>query len=227
MKRTTKEPDVRKGQFLSTAARLFDRKGFEATSVDDIVDSMGVAKGLFYYYFESKEELLSLMTERLLQETREMVTKIVAKEDASAMEKVELLMAASAGIKARSAAITSFFHQPRNKLLHFGIEQRSHEFLVPALESIVEQGMREGVFHTKHPHETVVAYLGAASAVGHEGIENLTDELLLRRVEAFQYITEKMLGCRPGSFKVYERLAKEYIARKGRTKQKRPKRSGR
>lgn len=225
MTRTSKGRDVRKEEFVATAKKLFNSKGYESTSVDDIVDAMGVAKGLFYYYFESKDALLDLMTDGLQEEIRKVVGEIVSRTDLSAMQKVELLLSASSDIKIRSAALVNYFHQPRNRLLHFEIEQRSREFLLPALANIIEQGVREGVFRAEHPRETALAYLGAASAVGHEDISNLTNEEILRRVWIFQSITEKLFGSKPGSFSVYERLARRYIGQLPKKKYRKPKRS--
>jgi AcrR family transcriptional regulator len=220
MKRSAKEPDVRKDEFVATARRLFERKGYEATSVDDIADAMGVAKGLFYYYFDSKDEILDLITNGLVEEIRETVEEIASKDGLSAMQRIELLMAASSDIKIRSAELVRYFHMPRNRLMHLEIEQRSHEFLVPAFETIIRQGVKEGVFSTKHPRETALAYLGAASAVGHDSAGHMTDDELLRRVKAFQSITERLLGSKPGSFTVYDRLAKQQVDKLRKTKRK-------
>jgi AcrR family transcriptional regulator len=47
-----------KEKITQQSIRLFEKKGFSETSIQDIVDSLGVTKGTFYYYFSSKEELL-------------------------------------------------------------------------------------------------------------------------------------------------------------------------
>lgn len=44
---------------MNRAARLFAERGYDPTSVADIVESLGVGKGVFYWYFTSKEELLA------------------------------------------------------------------------------------------------------------------------------------------------------------------------
>jgi AcrR family transcriptional regulator len=49
----------RREQLLACAARLFAERGYHPTSVSDIVESLGVGKGVFYWYFSSKEELLT------------------------------------------------------------------------------------------------------------------------------------------------------------------------
>lgn len=47
-----------KHKIKNTSISLFEKRGFAETSIQDIVDSLGVTKGTFYYYFASKEELL-------------------------------------------------------------------------------------------------------------------------------------------------------------------------
>lgn len=47
-----------KAKITEHSIRLFEQKGFTETSIQDIVDSIGVTKGTFYYYFSSKEQLL-------------------------------------------------------------------------------------------------------------------------------------------------------------------------
>ena len=56
--RISKDYDVRKNEILDMAQKLFFEMGYEQTSVSNIIDAVGVAKGTFYYYFKSKEELL-------------------------------------------------------------------------------------------------------------------------------------------------------------------------
>lgn len=45
-------------KIINAGINLFDDKGFTETSVQEIVDQIGVTKGTFYYYFESKQDLL-------------------------------------------------------------------------------------------------------------------------------------------------------------------------
>jgi AcrR family transcriptional regulator len=48
----------RRAQLMTRATELFAERGYHPTAVSDIVDSLGVGKGVFYWYFSSKEELL-------------------------------------------------------------------------------------------------------------------------------------------------------------------------
>jgi len=56
-KRLTRQGKARREQLMHEAAKLFSKSGYYATRVVDIVRSAGVAKGLFYWYFDNKETL--------------------------------------------------------------------------------------------------------------------------------------------------------------------------
>ena len=55
--------DIRKQQILNTAETLFAERGYEGTSVQDILDVLHLSKGSFYHHFESKESVLSQICE--------------------------------------------------------------------------------------------------------------------------------------------------------------------
>lgn len=67
-KRTTKAPEVRRQELMDAAVRVFQAKGIARTTVSDITDSAGVAKGTFYLYFDSKDQLLGALKERFVDE---------------------------------------------------------------------------------------------------------------------------------------------------------------
>ncbi|WP_297507274.1 TetR/AcrR family transcriptional regulator [Thermococcus sp.] len=55
---STKSPGKTREKLVSAAMELFARKGFDKTTVDEIVAKAGVAKGTFYLYFKSKDDLI-------------------------------------------------------------------------------------------------------------------------------------------------------------------------
>lgn len=69
--RNIKTPDERKLEIIRSAKELFVANGMEKTSVSQIVKNIGVAQGLFYYYFKSKEEVVAAVVDSLLDECEE------------------------------------------------------------------------------------------------------------------------------------------------------------
>lgn len=66
--RITKDPEIRRQEIIDAARELFILKGYEKTSIDDIVRHINVAKGLFYYYFPKKEAILSAIADQFVEE---------------------------------------------------------------------------------------------------------------------------------------------------------------
>ena len=81
-----KKGEKRKSELLQIAYRLFVSKGYENTSVDEIIEEAKIAKGTYYYYFESKEQMLEEVTE-LMIEREAAVAEEIAASDLPAPEK--------------------------------------------------------------------------------------------------------------------------------------------
>ena len=63
-----KKGDMRRGELLAAAERLFYTKGYEKTSVQDILDASNCSKGGFYHHFESKLSVLEAICEMRARE---------------------------------------------------------------------------------------------------------------------------------------------------------------
>lgn len=211
MKRERKEPDARREEFIRAASSLFDEKGYENTSVDDIVERMGVAKGLFYYYFKSKEDLLAILVDRMMAEVRNGMEGILAVEGLTVMERIENLCMISAGIKAKAWSLVDYFHKESNKHLHYEIERRGMAIIIPVMQKILEQGVEEGVFDTKYPRETAMSYLAMLSIIGHENADDMSPKALRRKAEIIQHLSERLLGAKAGTFDIYTRLLEQMV----------------
>ena len=66
--RIVKQPDERKSEIIKTAEKLFLEKGVHNTKISEIVETIGVAKGLFYYYFKSKDDVINAVIEHFISE---------------------------------------------------------------------------------------------------------------------------------------------------------------
>ncbi|WP_245222950.1 TetR/AcrR family transcriptional regulator, partial [Proteus mirabilis] len=62
----TKPAEVRLEELMNAAETLFLEKGFDATTVSDIVKQAGVAKGTYYHYFTAKTDILDALRTRYM-----------------------------------------------------------------------------------------------------------------------------------------------------------------
>lgn len=209
MPRTTKDPEERKNEILSAAEELFAEKGYENTAVSDIVKKVGVAQGLFYYYYKSKEEILNSLADMYTKRVVKSLEDIVD-SDNSSIDKIHLCVEKFIdiiGLKNRRVAkLANYLHKEENTATHHKYALKMIDKVTPVLAKVVEQGVEEKVFSTDYPEE-VTAFLLKWMAVSHTSIKfPIADPKgYERKIEAVEDIVEKVLGAKKGTmqFKKY------------------------
>jgi AcrR family transcriptional regulator len=137
-----------KESIVRESIKLFEKKGFSETSIQDVVDALGVTKGTFYYYFNSKEELLMdihlIYINKILQEQQ----LILANQDNNCKEKLlDIAKLLIGSIENQGASARVFFREMRNlndEHLTEIIKKRD-QFRINVQE-LVETGIRQREF---------------------------------------------------------------------------------
>ncbi len=205
--RVSKEYHERRTEILDVAGRLFGAKGYDKCTVNDILDAIGIAKGTFYYYFKSKEEVLESIIER--------VTEIVvarAKEAASNPElsPVMKILHTILSMKVESEVdngLMEGLHKPDNALMH----QKSLSLMVtrvaPILAKIVDEGISQGIFKSDFPKQYMQIFLTSSITLLDDGIFQVKPEEQQMTFRALVALLEKMLGV---ADKTFWNVAKQY-----------------
>ncbi|MDR2933988.1 MAG: TetR/AcrR family transcriptional regulator [Rickettsiales bacterium] len=87
-----KKPEVRKNEILDAAQGLFLSKGHAKTTIIDILNVYGLLKGVFYYYFESKEEVMNAIIDRMVDAIVAGAKTIAADKNLSAVDKLVAIL---------------------------------------------------------------------------------------------------------------------------------------
>lgn len=200
MKRITKKPDERRLEIIQAAEKLFGEVGFSKCSVEMIIREIGVAKGTFYYYFKSKEEILGAIADRTLDQIVEQTRQVADDPSFTALAKMEMLLSNSHVGDEDLREIVELLHLPENRQLHEITNIQSVLRLSPVFAKIVEQGNDEGVFSADLPLEIIQFLLTGSQFLLDGGLFSFSaSETQIRRKVA-QQIIEKSLGAAPGSF---------------------------
>ncbi len=200
MARIVKTAEQRKLEIIQTAGRLFSQNGYNKTSIDQIIQTMGVAKGTFYYYFRSKKEVLEAIVDNTLEQIVEQSEQIANNTSMDALTKMRLLLSGGHVGEENTAQIVEILHLPENRELHEISNVQTVLRLSPVLAKIVEQGNREKTFEVKHPLETIQILLTGSQFLLDGGLFAFSDQEISARRVASQIIIEKSLGAQPGSF---------------------------
>lgn len=149
--------DIRKNEILDIAQKVFYQKGYEGSSVQDILNAAQIAKGTFYHYFKSKEDLLNKLVEVFNKATFSKVSS-VASENISPIAKFGKIFKSIRDVKVENIelmiALMGFMYDDKNILFKKKIDESFIVFLTPLLTAIISQGNSDGSFHTFNPRIT-------------------------------------------------------------------------
>ncbi len=189
-----KPTEERRREIVEASRRLFLSKGYEASSTVDIRNAVGIAKGTLYYHFSSKEDILDALLCEITDNMAKAAAPYGKDSELSIPDRIIGVIKAINIVGSRDEKMIETIHLPQNALFH----QKSHtltiEKISPIMVKIVEDGISQGFFSTKHPESAVhMALLYSLTDIGEAGGDPA--EL----AAGFVYNLERMLGAKEGS----------------------------
>jgi AcrR family transcriptional regulator len=197
--RTIKEPEIRKGEIFDAAEKLFAAKGYEAATVNDILEAVQIAKGTFYYYFKSKEDVLDALIDRRISEGVKKADEIAA----SALPVVQKLLSIIMAQKPQNQVqknFTSVLHEKDNAKMHQKSITQYVLRLSPCIGRVVNEGIKSGLFSTPFPNEIAEILLSAGLVLFDDDFFKWTKKEKAVKTTAFLTVMERAVGVKPGSF---------------------------
>lgn len=202
--RIVKEHDERKNEIIDTAAALFIDKGYDQCSINDILNSIGIAKGTFYHYFKSKEDVLDAAVNKMSEQILIQVQEIAAKKEIPPLDRIIQVLLAIRVTDHTEKALIQEMHKMQNALLHQKTLVSIITTLTPVFTEIVKEGNTSGIFQCKYPEESIQILLSATLTLLDDGIFQLDKAQTAKVFEAIVYAMEKMLGVNDEGF--FERM---------------------
>ena len=158
MKRVIKAPDIRKQEIIQVAKTLFESHGYEQTSVEAIIRTIGIAKGTFYYYFKSKKDILVALVEWLTLELVAFFQSIIDRHDLSAIEKLQIMLTSPEKQEKTVPVVMTALHKPENRQLQEQLNIKTIQMIAPLIAQVIESGIQEGVFpYAKPPRNSAIS----------------------------------------------------------------------
>lgn len=193
MTRVSKNPQERKNEILTVAMELFNSKGYENTSVSEIVRKVGVSQGTFYNYFQSKEDVLHAACERTLASRLEDINQLVENRDLNAREKlIRIFMDATPNEEDED--VFEYLHKESNSTLHQKWIVIEINALIPYIKKIVQQGAEEGEFLVQQPELKAEFLLVGVAFWLDRGVFTWNEQDYLERKNALNGIIDQLLA---------------------------------
>lgn len=175
--RTVKKPEDRRKEIINAAMGLFTKNGYEKTTVEDITNAMEIAKGSFYYYFKTKQEVFEACISSLASDVIDSYNIILNNKEKSAIVKLIEYIEYNFELSQRSKEKGTFelVHSPTTEMIHIKMIEQSKEKLIEAFTQLINSGMKDSKFKTIDPEFTAATLLGALSEA-HELLSKRKDQ---------------------------------------------------
>ncbi len=183
-----KHPEETVNLILEAATRLFMEKGYEHTSIQDIINHLGgLSKGAIYHHFKSKDDILVAVTNKMTEESNKMLADIRDRTDLTGKEKLRTIFKESVN---RTDMDDLFIVAPdlgNNPRLLFSIFRDTVENVAPEyILPIIEQGISDGSIRTEYPAELAELVVLVANIWTNPMIFHSTIEEYYRRLMVFR-----------------------------------------
>lgn len=143
MTRITKEPEERKKEILEAAMTVFYEKGYDKTKMSDIADKIGVAQGLCYRYFPSKEVLFDSAIEQYAHTMTEPMIEVVRDTSMPLKEKLERFPNFF-DIEKEDDTYYQVFHDGNSKKIHDQLSLKICEIMQPYVADAIQLAHENG-----------------------------------------------------------------------------------
>ena len=197
--RDVKNPEIRRAEIMDAAMLLFMEKGYANTTTQDIVDKVNISRGLLYYHFKNKEDILYCLVERYSEKLLRDIHVIVNDDDKTAIEKIRAFIDATIistdNVSAEGTELQKTVDLEENRYMLDKLSHKLIEKLTIYFERIINQGISEKVFSVKYPSETAEFLMTAYVFVSNNiGIITSKKEPVKDYLNAFKIMLEQNLN---------------------------------
>lgn len=140
-----------KDGIANAALEVLRQYGYGGLTIERVADSAGISKGSVYNYFRNKEELIGFVFERIVEPAVQQTERIMA-QPIGALEKLEAVLRMLLEYFSQHRSLFDFlFHDAAIRELCMNSRRSKHDLATSQFETILRQGIQEGVFRA---HET-------------------------------------------------------------------------
>ncbi|MDF2987216.1 MAG: transcriptional regulator TetR family [Eubacterium sp.] len=201
--KSIKDGEERRKEILLTARKLFVQKGYDQTSINDILKIVDIAKGTFYYYFSSKEEVLQAIIMDIVYEGATRAEHILQDTSIPLLNRIVMAVMAQAPEFEGAHKLAEEMHKVDNAKLEQQYRKTMLKKMTSVLEGAVKEAQEQDIIHTDFPKECIESML----LMGHMMFD--CDTFMWKaeeypvKVKAFLCNAERMFGAKEGEFQAF------------------------
>lgn len=215
---------MRRSELLAAAERLFYTKGYEKTSVQDILDATNFSKGGFYHHFDSKLAVLEAICELRAKECGELAQRAAGETEGTAVDRLNAVFHDSALLASGNQGFVSLMIQVAYRedgaLMRERMKQRQLESMQGVMEAVLAGGVEEKTFFVTDIEGSAQLLLRlyltftdeAAFLLAQEENEDRLMDALLGKLNLYRTAIERVLIAPFGSVVLFEAKELQLLA---------------
>ena len=189
-----KDPEATVRLILNVSEKLFLKKGYDGTSIQDIISGLGgLSKGAVYHHFKSKEEIFDAVGNRLSETVAAALRAVRDDGGLSGLEKLKKMFQLSLSVADRDvffAAAPNLLDKP--KLLAAQLQKIYVSLSPDFIRPVIEQGIRDGSIRTAYPQELSELLLLLTNLWLNPMMTDTTPQQMERRIRCFNALLSGM-----------------------------------
>ena len=155
-----KHPEQTVQLILDTAARLFTQKGYDKTTLQDIIDATKLSKGAIYHHFASKEAILIAVVEKIGDYNNAVLAEVRDRKGLTGVEKLREMSRTSMRLSSQGEVMHMLpFLIDNPKFLALQMKSLFEEAAPVYILPVVREGIADGSIRTDYPEELTEALL--------------------------------------------------------------------
>lgn len=180
-----KYPEETVKKILEVSEQLFLEKGYDHTTIQDIVDHLGgLTKGVIYHHFKSKKEIFNTILEK--KYSIDITEQIDSMSDLTGFEKIK---------KINSMTLQSLEHQKlafsaksllTNPRIIGELYIEAFTTIIPYIKTIIDEGVKDGSIKSDHPQEIAELIVLSTNMWLAPSLYKMNEEELLKKVQFFK-----------------------------------------
>lgn len=195
MARPRTNHNFKKQELVEISFHLLMEKGYENTSIQDIMNAAQISKGAMYHYFSCKEDILDAVLNYIIDLEVQHFELILNDPTLSQLEKITAMTSINPSqsteeVQQASAHIT----QRPDSIFEYRAKELSKSRTIPILADMIQKGVETGEFNTEYPEEMATFIYVSGQTLEEWLLHPTEQQILLKKIQAFVHLLTNCLG---------------------------------
>jgi len=184
----------RRQELIDVAAQLFLKQGYENTTVNQIIKKLNLAKGTYYYHFQSKEDILIAVSDKLISDTQKKLVSIHRQNEKDVLWRIREILSIFHDDFYRNRNIWKLVYHENNVAMHKQVTKIGGKKFTPLLTDVLQEGIEKDLIYVPHARETAQVLISIFDIFSYQLCSARGHDKRVRIFETLRHLIGQILG---------------------------------